>query len=70
MQHFSPELIATMRAVLDDVMIHIPVEQATSGIKIRLAQLILKAAEDGHTSYDTLFAAASSQIQTVLSMLT
>ena len=70
MQSFSPELITTMRTVLDDVMTHIPVEQATSGIKIRLAEVILKAASDGHTSYDLLFAAASSQIQNVSSLFT
>jgi len=41
MPSFSPELISTMRAALDDVMTHIPVDQATSGIKIRLAEIIL-----------------------------
>jgi hypothetical protein len=70
MQSFSPELITTMRTVLDDVMTHIPVEQATSGIKIRLAEIILKAARDGQTSYDVLFAAASSQIQNGSSLFT
>jgi hypothetical protein len=70
MQSFSPELITTMRTVLDDVMTHIPVEQATSGIKIRLAEIILKAASDGQTSYDVLFAAASSQIQNGSSLFT
>ena len=29
MPSFSPELISTMRAALDDVMTHIPVDQAT-----------------------------------------
>jgi hypothetical protein len=70
MPNFNPELIATMRAALDDVMTHIPVEQATSGIKIRLAEFILKAAEEGQTNYDMLFAAAFSQIRAVLSILT
>ena len=41
MPSFSPELISTMRAALDDAMTHIPVDQATSGIKIRLAEIIL-----------------------------
>jgi hypothetical protein len=59
-----------MRAALDDVMRQMPVEHATLGIKVHLAELILKAAEDGQTSYDALLAAATSQIQTVLSMLT
>ena len=49
---------------------NIPVEQATSGIKIRLAEIILKAASDGQTSYDVLFAAASSQIQNGPSLFT
>ena len=70
MQSFSPELITTMRTVLDDVMTHIPVEQATSGIKIRLAEIILKAASDGQTCSDVLFAAASSQIQNGSSLFT
>ena len=67
---FEPELISTMRAALDDVMSQIPVEQSTFGIKVHFAEFILKAAADGQTSYDALLAAATSQIQTVLSMLT
>ncbi len=70
MPNFSPELIETMRTVLDDVMRHVPVDHLTSGIKVRLAELILQAAEEGHTSYEALFAAAFSQIQSVLTMLT
>lgn len=70
MPSYDPELISTMRAALDDVMTQIPVEQATLGIKVHLAEFILKAAADGQTSYDALLAAATSQIQTVLSMLT
>jgi hypothetical protein len=66
MPNFSPELIAIMRVALDDVMTHVPVEQATSAIKVRLAEFILRAAGDGHTSYDVLFVAAFSQIRTVL----
>jgi hypothetical protein len=70
MPSYDPELVATMRAALDDVMTRIPVEQSTFGVKVHLAEFILKAAADGQTSYDALFAAARSQIQTVLSMLT
>ena len=70
MSNFSPELIVVMRAALDDVMIHVPIEQASSAIKVRLAEFILKAAEKGHTSYDVLFLAAFSQIGTVLLMVT
>jgi len=51
-------------------MTKIPVEQATPGIKAAVAECILKAAANGQTNYDGLIAAASEQIQTILSMLT
>jgi hypothetical protein len=70
MPSYSPELIQTMRAALDEVMTKIPVEQATPGIKAALAECILKAAADGQTNYVGLIAAASAQIQTILSILT
>jgi hypothetical protein len=35
-----------------------------------MAEVILKAAAGGQTSYDGLLASASDQIQTILSMLT
>jgi hypothetical protein len=70
MPSYSPELIQTMRAALDEVMTRIPVEQATPGIKARMAEFILKTAAEGQTSYDGLLAAATAQIQTILSMLT
>ena len=70
MPSYSPELIQTMRAALDEVMTKISFERATPGIKAALAECILKAAADGQTSYDSLIAAASDQIQTILSMLT
>jgi hypothetical protein len=69
MPSYSPELIQIMRAVLDEVMTKIPLEQATPGIKAALAECILKAAAEGRTRYDDLVAAASDQIQTILSML-
>jgi hypothetical protein len=59
MQSYSPELIQTMRAALDEVMTKIPVEQAMPGIKATVAECILKAAANGQTSYDGLIAAAS-----------
>jgi hypothetical protein len=59
-----------MRAVLDEVMTKIPVDQVTPGLKAPMAQVILKAAAEGQTSYDGLLASASDQIQTILSMLT
>ena len=70
MQHFSPEVIATMRVVLDDVISHVLSSRSLRGIKARLAESILKTAQEGHTSYDALYAAAFDQIQTVLAMLT
>jgi hypothetical protein len=51
-------------------MTKIPLEQATPGIKASLAECILKTAAAGQTSYDGLVAAASEQIQSILSMLT
>jgi hypothetical protein len=69
MPTFNPELVRLMRAVLEEVMTRVPVEQATPGIKAHLAEIILKAAAQGVTSYDGLIAAASSQIQTIVSML-
>ena len=67
MPSYSPELIQTMRAALDEAMTKVPVDQATPGIKAHMAELILKAAADGQTSYVSLLAAASNQIRTVLS---
>ncbi len=69
MASYTPELIETMRAALDDVMTKIPVEQATPGVKAHMAQFILNAAAEGQTTYDGLVTAASAQIQTVLSLL-
>ena len=43
MPAFSPELIQTMRAALDDVMTQVPLEKATPGLKAHMAELILKA---------------------------
>ena len=49
MPSYSPELIQTMRAALDEVMTKIPPEQATAAIKAYLAECILKAAAEGQT---------------------
>src|SRR6516225_7317606 len=70
MASYGPELIQIMRAVLDEVMTKIPVDQVTPGVKAHMAEVILKAAAQGQTSYDALLASASDQIQTVLSLLT
>jgi hypothetical protein len=68
MPTFSPELIQTMRAALEEAMTKVPLEQATPGIKAYLAECILKAAAQGQTSYEGLIAAATDQLHTVLSM--
>ena len=70
MPSYSPELIQTMRAALDEVITKVPVEQATPGIKAALAEYILRAAAEGQTNYESFVAAASDQIPTILSMLT
>ena len=70
MPSYSPELIQTMRATLDEVMTRIPADQVTPGIKAHMAEFILKAAAEGQTTYEGLLAAASDQIQTILSILT
>jgi hypothetical protein len=70
MAYYSPQLIHTMRAVLDAVMTQVPASHATPGFKAHLAEVILQAAAQGVTSYDGLVAAASDQIQTIISMLT
>ena len=70
MASYGPELIQIMRAVLDEVMTKIPVEQVTPGVKAQMAEVILKAAAEGQTSYDGLLTSASAQIQTIVSMLT
>jgi hypothetical protein len=69
MPSYRPEVIHTMRAALDDVMTKVPLDQATPGVKAALAEYILKAAAQGQTSYEGLIAAASDQIQAILSML-
>lgn len=68
MPQFDPRLIDVMRSALEDVMSKVPVEYATPATKAYLAECILKAAAQGHTSYNELIAAASDQIQVVLSL--
>jgi hypothetical protein len=63
MPNYSPELVQTMRAALDEVMTKIPAERATPGIKAYMAEFILRAAAEGQTTYDGLLAAASEQVQ-------
>jgi hypothetical protein len=70
MPSYSPELIQIMRAALDDAMSAVPADQATQALKAQMAELILKAAAEGQTTYDGLLAAALDQMQTIISMLT
>jgi hypothetical protein len=70
MPTFSPELIQTMRAALEEAMTKVPLDQATPGIKAHLAECILKAAAEGQTSYEGLISAAADQLHTILSMFT
>jgi hypothetical protein len=70
MAYYSPQLTHTMRAVLDAVMTQVPMSHATPGFEAHLAEVILQTAAQGVTSYDGLLAAASDQIQTIISVLT
>jgi hypothetical protein len=70
MPAFDPELTHVMRDALEDVMTRVPVEYSTPATKAYLAECILKAAAQGHTSYNELVAAASDQIQVILSLFT
>jgi hypothetical protein len=66
----NPELVQTMRAALEAVMSRVPPDQSVFGLKAAMAEVILKAAAHGHTSFEGLVASASDQIQSVIAMLT
>jgi hypothetical protein len=51
-------------------MTRVPSEYSTSSTKAYLAECILKAAAQGHTTFDELVAAAADQIQAALSLFT
>ncbi len=68
MPQFDPQLISLMKNALEDVMTRVPVEYSTPATKAFLAECILKAAAQGHTSYNELVAAASDQIQVIMSL--
>jgi len=70
MPTFDPQLVQIMRSALEDVMAKVPLEYATPATKAYLAECILKAAAQGHTSYDSLVNSAAAQIHVVLSMFT
>jgi hypothetical protein len=66
----TPQLIQDMRKALDYVMAKIPAKYATAAVKVYLAECILKAAAQGHTSYNDLVVAAAGQVQTAISLYT
>jgi hypothetical protein len=68
MPQFDPQLIRIMRRALEDVMTRVPLEHSTPAAKAYLAECILKAAAQGHTSYDALIAAAADQMQAIISL--
>lgn len=68
MPQFDRELIALMRITLEDVMSKVPPEISNAATKAFLAECILKAAAQGHTSYSELVAAATDHIQTIMTM--
>jgi hypothetical protein len=68
MPQFDPQLIQVMRNALDDVMTRVPLEYSTVEVKAHLAEFILKAAAQGHTSYDALVTSAADQINVILSL--
>ena len=51
MRSYSPEFVQVMRAALDQVMTQIPLERATPSIKAHMAEIILKAAAAGESTY-------------------
>ena len=68
MAKMDPQLVDVMRSALEEVMRRVPVECSTSSTKAYLAECILKAAAQGHTTFDELVAAAGDQIQAALSL--
>ena len=68
MPQFAPQLIQDMRNALEDVMTRVPMEYSTTAVKVYLADCILKAAAQGHTSYNELIGAAADQIQVAISL--
>jgi hypothetical protein len=70
MPQFDPRLISLMKNALEDVMSRVPLEHATPAAKAYLAECILKAAAQGHTTYNELVSAAADQIQVIVSLFT
>jgi hypothetical protein len=64
----DPQLVVVMRSALEEVMTKVPSEYATSATKAYLAECILKAAAQGHTSLEELITAAADHIQSALAL--
>jgi hypothetical protein len=58
MAAFDSGLVQTMRDALDEAMTRVPTEYATVETKAFLAEYILRAAAQGHTTYRELVVAA------------
>lgn len=69
MPQFAPQLIHEMRNALEDVMKRVPTGYSKLTVQIYLAECILKAAAQGHTSYHELINAGTDQIQAAISLL-
>jgi hypothetical protein len=70
MPEHTHQVIQDMRKALEDVMTKVPARCATAAVKVYLAECILRAAAQGHTSYNDLVVAAADQIQTAISLFT
>ena len=68
MPQFDRKLVQLMRTALDEVMSKVPPEIANTATKAFLAECILIAAAQGHTSYGELLAAATDHIQAAMTM--
>ena len=69
MPQFDPELVQLMRTVLEDAMTKVPLEISGTTTKAYLAEVILRAAAEGQTSYADLIAVATNQVHTLASLL-
>src|ERR1700754_102215 len=62
MRSYSPELVKRMTDVLDEIIPIIPIDGRTAAMIGRVGECILKAASEEQSSYQTLLAAASTEI--------
>jgi hypothetical protein len=67
MLHYSQDFVQTMRSALDELVTKIPASQATSAVRAKIAEVILKTAAEGQRSYEGLISAASEQVPTIIS---